>query len=90
MTETAQDRLKRLRIRSWRRGIKEMDLILGGWFDDVSNSLTSAEVSEYDALLSENDHDRYSWVSGQAPPPAKFVRLIDRIARHAMARQPDV
>lgn len=27
-------RLKRLRMRSWHRGIKEMDLILGGFADD--------------------------------------------------------
>lgn len=46
MTETTPDdaRLKRLRMRSWRRGIKEMDLILGhgrmnappGWTDPPS------------------------------------------------------
>ena len=33
MAETRETRIKRLRMRSWRRGIKEMDLILGGFAD---------------------------------------------------------
>jgi hypothetical protein len=33
MTETREIRIKRLRMRAWHRGIKEMDLILGGWAD---------------------------------------------------------
>ena len=31
MTETAEARLKRMAMRSWRRGTKEMDLVLGPW-----------------------------------------------------------
>ena len=31
--ETREIRLRRLRLRSWRRGIREMDLILGGFAD---------------------------------------------------------
>ncbi len=31
MQETAEARLKRMRMRSWRRGTKEMDLVLGPW-----------------------------------------------------------
>ena len=33
MTETAETRLKRMRMRSWRRGTKEMDLVLGPYAD---------------------------------------------------------
>jgi antitoxin CptB len=33
MAETREIRIKRLRMRAWHRGIKEMDLILGGWAD---------------------------------------------------------
>lgn len=81
MTESAGDRLKRLRIRSWRRGIKEMDLILGRWSDVHLVDLTDDEVATYDALLSENDHDLYQWVTGQAETPDRFRDLIARIER---------
>ena len=86
MTEDAGARLKRLRIRSWRRGIKEMDLILGGWSDRHLTALTPGELDVYDALLSENDHDLYQWVSGQAAAPARFAPLLARIAAEFAAR----
>lgn len=81
MTEDV--RLKRLRIRSWRRGIKEMDLILGGFCDAELARLPEAEVALYEDLLSENDHDLYEWVAGREPPPARFAALLARIAAHA-------
>lgn len=76
-------RLKRLRIRSWRRGIKEMDLILGAFCDEELAGLPEDDVVLYEALLSENDHDLYGWVTGRAAPPARFKALIARIAAHA-------
>jgi antitoxin CptB len=34
MAEDAAARIKRMRMRAWRRGIKEMDLILGPYADE--------------------------------------------------------
>lgn len=81
MTEDV--RLKRLRIRSWRRGTKEMDLILGGFCDAELAHLPEAEIALYEDLLSENDHDLYQWVTGQVPAPDRFGALLARIAAHA-------
>lgn len=79
--ETPEARLKRLKIRAWRRGIKEMDLILGPYADSNLATMTDTEVTEFDALLKENDQDLYQWVSGQATPPAHFATLITRLAQ---------
>jgi len=76
-------RLKRLRIRSWRRGTKEMDLILGAFCDAELARLSDDEIALYEELLSENDHDLYQWVAGQAEAPARFADLLARIAAHA-------
>ena len=81
MTEVV--RLKRLRIRSWRRGTKEMDLILGGFCDVELARLAEDEVALYEDLLSEDDHDLYAWVTDQAAPPPRFAGLVGRIAAHA-------
>jgi antitoxin CptB len=80
-----ETRLKRLKIRSWRRGTKEMDLILGPFCDAEAAALPEDDLDLYEALLSENDHDLYSWVSGKAPAPDRFAPLVGRIARHAGA-----
>ena len=66
-------------MRSWRRGTKEMDLILGDFWDRAGTSLSGAEVDAYEALLGENDQDLYQWVSGQAAPPARHQDILARI-----------
>ena len=85
MTERER-RLKRLAMRSWRRGTKEMDLILGPYADAELADMDDAALDLFDALLLENDHDLYQWVSGQVPPPPALAALIERIALHAGAR----
>lgn len=80
MSESQAARLKRMRMRSWRRGIREMDLILGRWADARLGQLDEAGLGLYDALLSESDHDLYQWVTGAAPAPARFSALIGEIA----------
>ena len=74
------DRLKRLRMRSWRRGTKEMDLILGPFADRRLGTMAEAEIDLYEDLLLENDQDLYDWVSGRARAPERFAPLVARIA----------
>jgi antitoxin CptB len=80
MAETREIRIKRLRMRAWHRGIKEMDLILGGWADAHLAGLDDTTLDAFEAVLAEADHDLYSWVSGQAEPPASLAPMLSRIA----------
>lgn len=77
-----ETRLKRLRIRSWRRGTKEMDLILGPFFDDRGGHLDDAALDRYESLLSENDQDLYQWFSEQAPAPDRHGAILEIIRAH--------
>jgi len=86
MGETAEEALKRMRMRSWRRGTKEMDLVLGPFADAHLAELPGSTLAEYDALLAENDQDLIQWVLGQSAPPARFAPLIAQIAAHARGR----
>ena len=80
MTETHETRIKRLRMRSWRRGIKEMDLILGGFADAELAGLDGAALDDYERLLEENDWDLYYWVTGAQEAPATHAPLIRRLS----------
>jgi len=80
LPEPRETRLKRLRMRSMRRGIKEMDIILGRFAETELDGLDAATLDVYDTLLSENDQDLYRWVTGQAAPPGRFASIITRIA----------
>ncbi len=80
MTETHENRLKRMKMRSMRRGIKEMDIILVRYADDNLERMTADELDLYDALLHENDQDLYQWVTGQRPAPEQYRNLIQDIS----------
>ena len=82
----ADNRLRRLRLRSWRRGTKEMDLILGPWADARLDSLTPEALDRFEALLEENDQDLYAWVAGQTAPPPAHAALLQDIGAHARTR----
>jgi antitoxin CptB len=79
MDEVRETKVKRLRMRSWRRGIKEMDLILGGFSDTGLVDLSDAELEVYDVMLEENDHDLFSWVCGHVETPKKFSKLLQKV-----------
>ncbi|MEX0284574.1 MAG: succinate dehydrogenase assembly factor 2 [Paracoccaceae bacterium] len=81
MSETAEIRLKRLHMRSMRRGIKEMDILLSAYAEAHLASLSAAELDLYEALLDENDQDLLSWVTGQTAAPERFTSLITRISQ---------
>jgi len=80
MTEDRATMIKRLRMRSMRRGIKEMDLILSAFAEAKLGGLSDADLALYDALLAENDHDIYGWIGGQFSVPARYGALIAQIA----------
>ena len=85
-SETNAVRLKRLRMRSWRRGTREMDLILGPFADANLARMTPGELDLYDQMLSENDQDLYQWVTGQANCPDNLKASIARIAEFSAER----
>lgn len=62
-----------------RRGIKEMDLIFMAYADAHIEDLSDADLVTYDALLSENDHDIYGWITGQGQAPDRYAKLMNVI-----------
>lgn len=77
--ESHETRLRRLAMRSMRRGIKEMDVILSRFAETRLAGLDAGMLDSYDALLRENDHDLYYWVSAVQEPPAHFAPLVAEI-----------
>jgi len=65
-------RRRRLLFRSWHRGIREMDLILGRFADRHLPDLSDAQLDEYERLIELPDPLLYSWISGEAEAPAEF------------------
>ena len=65
------DRRKKLKFRAWRRGFREIDLILGGFADRRIEDLDAQGLDAFEALLEAQDQDVYAWITEQAPAPAE-------------------
>ncbi len=86
MSEAHEARLKRMTMRSWRRGIKEMDLIFGPWAESRLAALDAATLDLFDALLAENDQDIYPWITTATATPPRYTAMIDEIRAFSLAR----
>lgn len=86
MAETDEARRKRMAMRSWRRGTKEMDLILGPFADARLGAMDEARLRVYDRILEESDQDLLPWVLGQRAAPAPLAAMLAEIAAFARAR----
>ena len=84
--ETAEARLKRMRMRSWRRGTMEMDIVLGPFADARLAGMDAAGLALYDRLLEENDQDLMAWLLGQLPTPDWAAGLLAEIGAFARTR----
>jgi antitoxin CptB len=69
MDETPDISRKRLLFRSWHRGTREADLLLGSFAERHLAEFTPTQLQRYAALLERNDADLWDWITGQAPPP---------------------
>ena len=84
------NRRKRLIFRSWHRGTREMDLIMGTFAEANVPDMTVADLDLYEELLHTPDPDVYDWVSGQEPVPANAVNpVVEKLLKHDVARAKD-
>jgi len=85
MSETenkAENRRKKLRFRSWHRGTREMDLLLGRFADRYIPTLSDSELDLFSAVLRCPDQDLYDWVTGKVPWPQPLQNaLTQRLTR---------
>lgn len=65
-------RLKKLKLRAWRRGFREADLILGPFADKHVQTFAPDELDWFERLLEQPDQDLYGWILGTTPTPAEF------------------
>jgi antitoxin CptB len=84
-------RRRKVLFRSWHRGMREMDLILGRFADATVEQLTQDEVAEFEQLIEVPDRELLAWVTGEAEVPpnydtALFRRLRDFNHRRERAR----
>lgn len=77
-SEGLDARRRRLLFRSWHRGIREMDLVLGRFADAQLAALSDAELDEVETWLEIPDQQMFAWVNGAERPPAELDTALFR------------
>lgn len=67
-----QYRRKQLIYRANHRGIKEMDIILGGYADAHVMTMGPGKLDQLEKLMGESDRDLLTWFTGEVAIPAGF------------------
>jgi antitoxin CptB len=60
---------KRLYYQSHHRGMKEMDMLLGGFAQQHLQNMNEEELHQFEDLLAFPDQDLYGWFFEEAPIP---------------------
>jgi antitoxin CptB len=66
------DRRKKILFRSWRRGVREMDLLVGRFAEANLAAFSDDDLSVFEQLIEVPDRDLYPWVAGKAEVPENY------------------
>ena len=67
------ERRRRILFRAWRRGLREMDLIMGRFADAHLPTMNEDELAEFERLLDAPDTEVLAWITGGEAPPREFM-----------------
>jgi antitoxin CptB len=73
MPEDLEGRRRRLLYRSCYTGMKETDILLGGFAKAHLHAFDAGQLARYEALLETNEDPQiYAWAIGRDPVPPAF------------------
>jgi antitoxin CptB len=75
-------------FRSWHRGTREADLIMGRFADVHVEGLSDAELDQYEHLLDAIETDLLAWVTGVVDVPADHDTAMFRRVRDFHLKAP--
>jgi antitoxin CptB len=80
-SEGLDPRRRKLLFRSWHRGMREMDLIMGGFADARVAELNERDLAEFERLIDVPDRDLLAWITGEEAVPPDFDSALLRDMR---------
>ena len=66
------ERRRRILFRAWRRGMREMDLVMGRFADAHLPTMSESELDAFELLLDAPDPRVLAWLTGEELTPAEF------------------
>jgi antitoxin CptB len=85
------ERRRRLLFRAWRRGVREMDLIVGRFADAHIDKFDDAALDEFEHLIEVPNAELYAWIVGSEDVPSDqdtaVLRQLIAFHSHAEAKR---
>jgi antitoxin CptB len=75
-SEGLNERQRKVLFRAWRRGVREIDLIVGRFADVHIATLDGAALDDFERLIEAPNAELYAWVAGGEPPPAAYDTAV--------------
>ena len=86
MSENLEKRRKQLSFRSWHRGTREMDMILGSFADKHIKTMSEEELENYAIFLELSDPELYNWYMKKEDVPKELdTPLMQAYLKHKVA-----
>jgi antitoxin CptB len=80
---TELDALRRkLLWRATHRGLKELDLVLGGFAKQQVRDLSRTELDQFSEIVGLPDTDLFAWLMREKPAPIERWPLLSRVLAH--------
>jgi antitoxin CptB len=79
-------RLKRLLYRSWHRGCKETDIVLGNFAEENLGKLDALQLDMYEKLLDEQDWDIWNWLTGKDTPKDEYIPFLNMLRAYSLPK----
>jgi len=73
---------RKLLWRATHRGLKELDLVLGGFAKANVAGMGAKELEEFSEIISLPDGDLFGWLMGDGPAPISRWPMLTRILAH--------
>lgn len=88
-SEGLDERRRKLLFRAWRRGVKEIDLIVGRFADVHIGRFDEPSLDHFERLIEAPNAELYAWVSGGSPAPAEYDTPVLRalVGFHARSKE---
>ena len=88
-SEGLDERRRKLLFRAWRRGVREMDLIVGRFADVYIDKFDEPSLDQFERLIEVPNAELYAWVTGDETAPVEHDSAVLRqlIGFHAGQRQ---
>ncbi|MFN0263766.1 succinate dehydrogenase assembly factor 2 [Tepidamorphus sp. 3E244] len=88
-SEKLDPRRRRALFRAWRRGTREMDLMVGRFADDRLETMSDDDLAVFEELIDAPDVELFDWVTGAQPVPEAYdTPVFAALREFSLATEP--